>query len=186
MSAQQAQYVDKTEDLADRATFSPFNDHQTTLYISSQTGYLSSSQLNAIANIVNSFYQPQITITANLNIEVSGVLINENLNLVQYLTKHSLTISKEEGVYVTQINHIGNNANQNETELDGYDTIEATLSAGKWTAKKLRGLAALIQLENLSDVHLLNPTTFHFEYKSIGRINVLRHGLEELGFTVKD
>ncbi len=211
MSGQQTLLVDQVgnlknsavKGLTNRSNIDQFSDDDVTIYISSQTVLLSSSQLNAIANIVNSFSRPQITITPSLNIAVRGVLINEDLDLTNYLLKNGLSVSNEEGVYTTapindslldyasdnaSIDNAGINKTQNNaTQFVNDAEIEAmTLLTGKWTQKKLRGLAALIQLENLSGVHLLSPTEFLFEFRSSGRIDVLRHGLVELGFTIKD
>ncbi len=211
MLGQQTQLVDQVENLENsavkgllnRPNIGQFNHNEMTVYIGSQSASLSSSQLNAIASIVSRFSRPQITITSNLNIAVRGELSNGNLDLTNYLLKNGLSVSNEEGVYTAPVNDVSpdntpsrdnastdnaevNRKKNNNTQSANAGAIEATLLTGKWTQKKLRGLAALVQLENISGVHLLSPTEFLFEYKSSGRVEVLRHGLEELGFTIKD
>lgn len=207
MSAQQTLVdqignLEKNSAATNRSNIGQISHDDVTIYISSQTVLLSSSQLNAIANIVNSFSRPQITITPSLNIAVRGVLINEDLDLTNYLLKNGLSVSNEEGVHTAPIadsllDNVSDNASKdnagiyknqsNAAQFANDAAIEVmTLLTGKWTQKKLRGLAALIQLENLSGVHLLSPTEFLFEFRSSGRIDVLRHGLVELGFTIKD
>jgi len=190
MTGQQAQSVDHNNGAVDSFVYSTntSQDHpgENTLFITSPAVFVSSPQLNAIANTANHFYQPEITITPNLNISVSGVLNHKNRNVKHNLLKKGLSVSDEDVANTVSLSNAEIKKNHKYDGVSVADGVFATtLLTGKLSQKILRGLAALIQLENLSGVHLLSPTEFLFEFNTSGRIDVLRYGLDELGFSIK-
>jgi len=155
-------------------------DSENMFFISSSTGFFSSTQLTGVANIAKRLYAPVISITENRRIAISGKRTINTQEIKDYLLKYNLTATDENNDSEEKID-------ENLIYADSYPTYTVTASmksANDWTLKKLRGLAALIKLENLSGLYLLGQTGILLSSKTPNRHNALRHGLDELGFSL--
>lgn len=156
--------------------------NDTVLFFKSSTAFLSSSQLNAIVNVIKHYYRPLVTVSSNKNFTVSGEFNLQKQDVQHYLLKHGLSVNDRDAINHTQTN--------NDRHLDDasllHSMIIITLPTGEWTLKKLRGLAALLQLESLSGIYLRSSTEYLIETETLGRNDVLLHGLAELGFSIKN
>jgi len=148
------------------------------VYASVAHGQLTPLQINALAITSKTFFKQNfITISPNLNIKLGDIAVAYQNELSSYLMNYELFFIN------TDITISYNRA---------YDVIDenekivlVNIPQGKLHIKQLYGLAVLLLLENVPDIHLINDRGFLFTHNVSGRVDVLQQGIEDLGLQLQ-
>ena len=148
------------------------------VYASVAHGQLTPLQINALAITCKTFFhQNYITISPNLNIKLGDIAVAYQNELSNYLMNYELFFINTD--ITIPYDRAYDAIDENEK------IILVNIPQGKLHVKQLYGLAVLLRLENVQDIHLINDRGFLFMHDVAGRFDVLHQGIEELGFQLQ-
>jgi len=148
------------------------------LFVSIPLGQLSSSQVYALAFATEKFLQKQhIEVSPHLNICFGDKSKNDRKEIFDYFIQYGLLVV-EADVTITH------ECSADEISKDDK-IILVNIPGAELSIKQLQGLAALMQSENIADIHLINEKEFLFKFQAKGHIDMLRLEIDKLGLILR-
>lgn len=153
----------------------PVNNQAIT--ISVPAGRMSLKQIKSLAIVIKRYASgADVHISSNLNIEINQTINSSRKELLAALEHYHLVQDpSDNGLQKTNRSRLGKISK----------LIIVSKQDNSLSVKGLLGLAALMELEGIKEIYLINQSEYYFEYGSMARLDVLRLGLNELGFKLR-
>lgn len=151
---------------------------ENSLFVSIPFGQLSSSQIYALAFAAEKYLKKQyLEVSPHLNVSFGGNSKNIRKELFDYFIQYGLLVVEADVTITHEFSA---------DELDKDDTIiVVNIPGAELSIKQLQGLAALMQSENIADIHLINEKEFLFKFEARGNLDRLHLEIEELGLILR-